>query len=76
MICISITVNNINKIKIDGYTYEVPSYLISKKIPENFNNFLIRKSLNFTRNLLLNKFFIPNNIMFPKSRIILENYFN
>ena len=69
-------INNINKIKIDGYTYEVPSYLISKKVPENFNNFLIRKSLNFTRNLLLNKFFIPNNIMFPKSRIILENYFN
>ena len=69
-------INNINKIKIDGYTYEVPSYLISKKIPENFKNVLIRKSLNFTRNLLLNKFFMPNNIMFPKSRIILENYFN
>jgi hypothetical protein len=23
-----------------------------------------------------NKFFIPNNLLFPKSRIILENYFN
>ena len=22
------------------------------------------------------KFFIPNNLMFPKSRIILENYYN
>jgi len=23
-----------------------------------------------------NKFFIPNKLLFPKSRIILENYFN
>ena len=66
----------INKIKIDGYIYEVPFFLISKKIPENFNNNLIRKSLYFTRQILQNKFFIPNNILFPKSRVILENYFN
>ena len=66
----------INKIKIDGYIYEVPFFLISKKIPENFNNNLIRKSLYFTRQILQNKFFTPNNILFPKSRVILENYFN
>ena len=66
----------INKIKIDGYIYEVPFFLISKKIPEDFNNNLIRKSLYFTRQILQNKFFIPNNILFPKSRVILENYFN
>ena len=68
--------NSINKIKIDGYIYEVPNYLISKKIPENISNSLIRKSLYFTRQVLQNKFFIPNNILFPKSRVILENYFN
>ena len=34
------------------------------------------KALKIVRNLMLNKFFIPNNIIFPKSRIILENYFN
>ena len=66
----------INKIKIDGYIYEVPFFLISKKIPEDFNNNLIRKSLYFTRQILQNKFFTPNNILFPKSRVILENYFN
>ena len=66
----------INKIKIDGYIYEVPFFLISKKIPKNFNNNLIRKSLYFTRQILQNKFFTPNNILFPKSRVILENYFN
>ena len=72
--------NNINaekdflKIKIDGYIYEIPHYLIQKKIPKNFSNLLIRKSLYFTRQVLQNKFFIPNNILFPKSRIVLENY--
>ena len=64
------------KNKIDGYIYEIPTYLIQKKIPEKFTNLLIRKSLYFTRQVMQNKFFIPNNLLFPKSRIILENYFN
>ena len=70
------TNNDISKIKIDGYIYEVPNFLIFKKIPVEFNNTLIRKSLYFTRNVLQNKFFIPNNLLFPKSRVVLENYFN
>lgn len=68
--------SEIQKIKIDGYTYEVPIYLISKKIPVKISKSLIRKSLYFTRNIILNRFFIPNSILFPKSRIIFENYFN
>ena len=64
------------KIKIDDYIYEIPNYLIQKKIPKNFDNLIIRKSLHFTRQVMQNKFFIPNNLIFPKSRIILENYFN
>jgi len=68
--------NDILKIKIDGYIYEVPNFLIFKKIPVEFNNTLIRKSLYFTRKVLQNKFFIPNNLLFPKSRFVLENYFN
>ena len=68
--------DDISKIKIDGYIYEVPNFLIFKKIPVEFNNTLIRKSLYFTRNVLQNKFFIPNNLLFPKSRVVLENYFN
>ena len=64
------------KIKIDGYIYEIPNYLIQKKIPETFTNLLIRKSLYFTRQVIQNKFFTPNNLLFPKSRVILENYFN
>ena len=73
-------IKNVNKdflkIKIDGYIYEIPNYLIQKQIPKKFTNLLIRKSLYFTRQVMLNKFFIPNNLLFPKSRIILENYFN
>ena len=68
--------DDISKIKIDGYIYEVPNFLVLKKIPVEFNNTLIRKSLYFTRNVLQNKFFIPNNLLFPKSRVVLENYFN
>ena len=64
------------KIKIDNFSYEVPSFLILKKIPDNLSNQLIKKSLYFTRNIIQNRFFIPNNLPFPKSRVLLENYFN
>ena len=64
------------KINIDGHIYEIPNYLIQKKIPENTANIFIRKSLYFTRQVMQNKFFTPNNLPFPKSRIILENYFH
>ena len=67
---------DINKIKIDNFIYEVPNYLILGKIPKKINNYLIKKSLYFTRNIIQNKFFLPNKIHFPQSRIILENYFN
>jgi len=32
--------------------------------------------LYFTRQVMQNKFFIPNNLLFPKSRVVFENYFN
>jgi len=67
---------NVKKVNIDGYIYEVPNYLIIKEIPEKITKELIRKSLLFTRTIMYNKFFVPNNLIFPKSRIILENYFN
>ena len=64
------------KIKIDTFIYDVPEFLISKRLPLKISNQLIKKSLYFTRNIILNKFFLPNNLPFPKSRILLENYFN
>ncbi len=68
--------SNIIKIKIDSKDYEVPIFLILRKLPEKFAKDLIKKSLYFTRSIMQNKFFIPNNLSFPKSRILLENYFN
>ena len=63
-------------VKIDTFSYEVPAFLISKKSPEKISKSLIKKSLYFTRNIIQNKFFIPNNLNFPQSRILFENYFN
>ena len=68
--------NQLKKIKVDKHEYEVPVFLINQIIPQEISKFLIKKSLTFTRNILYNKFFIPNNLIFPKSRIIFENYFN
>ncbi len=74
---LDISENEITKlIDIDGYKYEVPIFLINQVIPQEINKKLIKKSLNFTRSVFLNKFFIPNNLVFPKSRTIFENYFS
>ena len=69
-------INDLKKIKIDKHEYEVPVFLMNQKIPHEISKELVKKSLTFTSNVLYNKFFIPNNLIFPKSRIILENYFN
>ena len=69
-------INSLKKVKIDGYTYDVPNFLIKQEIPNKITNELIKKSLVFTRSILLNKFFTPNNLVFPRSRNTLEDYFN
>jgi len=61
---------------IDGVRYSVPPYILKNELPIKINNDMIKNSLIFTRSILLNKFFIPNNIYFPQSRILLEKYFN
>ena len=64
---------NIN-IKIDNIDYKIPFFLISKD-NVNINSNEIYEGLLFTRKLMENKFFIPNNIKFPLSRKIFENKF-
>ena len=64
------------KIELDNFIYEVPTFLIKEEIPEHITDETVKKSLFFSRNVLLNKFYSPNNLNFPKSRIIFENYFN
>ena len=63
-------------INIDNVVYKVPKFIINEEIPENFSKKTINQALSFTRNLLLNKFFLPNNLFLPRSRLVLENCFN
>ena len=67
---------DIKKIKIDTFFYNVPGFLILKKIPKNIPKNLLKNSLYFTRSIIQNRFFLPYNLPFPKASIILENYFN
>ena len=73
---LNLDVFQLQKIKIDENIYDVPVFLINQIIPDEMNDLLIKKSLEFTRNILFNKFFSLNNLVFPNSRIILERYFN
>tara|TARA_B100002051_G_scaffold276417_1_gene324442 strand:+ start:2712 stop:3389 length:678 start_codon:yes stop_codon:yes gene_type:complete len=61
-------------IKLDNIDYKIPSFLIFKdeNIPDTKE---IYNGLSFSRNLMENKFFIPNNIRFPYSRKLLEKKF-
>ena len=63
-------------IEIDNVRYQVPIFLLKKKDDVAIDNKNLSTALSFTRNLLSNKFFLPNNLTFPKARILLENYFN
>jgi|TARA_B100000767_G_C19730195_1_gene521300 DNA repair protein RecO (recombination protein O) len=63
-------------IEIDNIKYQIPAFLLSNEKKDNFEEKQILMALSFTRNILANKFFYPNNLTFPKSRMILENYFN
>ena len=63
-------------IEIDNIKYQVPIFLLKNQKNKKINTKNILRALSFTRNLLSNKFFLPNNLIFPKSRILLENYFS
>ena len=63
-------------INIDNVLYKVPKFIINGEIPEDFSKETINQALSFTRNLLLNKFYLPNNLFLPRSRIVFENCFS
>ena len=70
------TSKDILSINIDNISYKVPKFIISGKIPENFSKKIVNHALSFTRNLMLNKFFLPNNLYLPKSRVLFESCFS
>lgn len=64
------------QVEIDSMKYQVPNFLLAEKEINTLENKEALMALSFTRSILTNKFFFPNNLSFPKSRLILENYFN
>jgi len=62
---------NIVKVKFDNKIYEIPVFIIKNEY-DNIDNKNIQKGLIFSRTLMENKFFIPNNLRFPYSRRLLE----
>ena len=62
----SSNLNDVVKVKIDTFNYEVPLYLITKNIPSKISNILIKKSLYFTRNIIQNRFFYLLIYLFQK----------
>jgi DNA repair protein RecO (recombination protein O) len=63
-------------VEIDNVNYQIPTFLLSPKKTNILENKQISMALSFTRTILTNKFFFPNNLLLPKPRMILENYFN
>ena len=63
-------------VEIDNTRYQLPVFFLKKKNNDYIDNKKISTALSFTRNLLSNKFFLPNKLIFPKARVLLENYFN
>ncbi len=68
--------NDILSVNIDNVVYKVPKFIINGEIPETFSKEIINQALAFSRNLLLNKFYIPNNLFLPRSRVVFENCFS
>ena len=69
------SMKDIVSLNIDNVLYKVPKFIINKEIPQNFSKEIIYQGLSFTRNLLLNKFYLPNNLFLPRSRVVFENCF-
>ena len=65
------TNSKIIDVKLDDVIYKIPFFLINKNL-KNTGTQDIFAGLSFSRSLMENKFFIPNNLNFPYSRRLLE----
>jgi DNA repair protein RecO (recombination protein O) len=62
-----------NSININNKSFKIPQMFL--KNDSKINNYYIREALIFNKNLLIENFIVPNNLRFPLSRNILENYY-
>ena len=63
-----------NFIKINNKLVTIPKILINKNMEESSNK-LIKEALNFNKELFMENFIIPNKLILPSFRNILENYY-
>lgn len=63
--------NKFFKVKLDNIEYQIPTFIINGN-SVNFDKKDIFNGLVFTRHLMENKFFLPNNLRLPQSRVLFE----
>ena len=66
--------SKIFKIKLDNIEYTIPTFIINGS-PNKFDKDDVLNGLAFSRHLMENKFFLPNNLRFPQSRVLFEKKF-
>jgi len=66
--------NTSKSILINNKSFKIPKFLLDKKIKVSKHE--IREALIFNKNLLMENFILPNNLILPFSRDILEKYYN
>ena len=65
-------INNTNKIK--NRYFKIPKLLLEQN-GKNVSQVEIKEALTFSKNLLMENFFLPNKLRLPLSRSILEKYY-
>tara|TARA_B110000263_G_C15234163_1_gene476150 strand:- start:189 stop:851 length:663 start_codon:yes stop_codon:yes gene_type:complete len=65
--------NQKKSIEINNKSFKIPEIFLNNN--KKINNYLIREALVFNKKLLIENFITPNNLRFPLSRNILENYY-
>ena len=62
-------------IELNGKHFKIPKLILDDNAKNNSNND-IKEALMFNKNILIENFILPNQLRFPVSRNILEDYYN
>ena len=62
-------------IELNGKHFEIPKLILDDNAKNNSNND-IKEALMFNKNILIENFILPNQLRFPISRSMLEDYYN
>ena len=62
-------------IELNGKHFEIPKLILDDNAKNNSNND-IKEALMFNKNIFIENFILPNQLRFPISRSMLEDYYN